>query len=101
MLLKTSNTLKACFKKLSKNATDDGFEKLWAQVVANQSTAEQNPSGAGLSASSKDLLPQRLLVPTGRKPLDLFDHTVWTKMDPVCFLYNDCVCGDILVDLVR
>ena len=27
------------------------------------------------------------------EPLYIFDHSVWTKMDPVCFWYNDCVWG--------
>merc|ERR1712197_194945 len=33
------------------------------------------------------------VVPTGKKPLDLFDHRIWTKMDPVLYWYNDCVWG--------
>ncbi len=88
MLLKTCGALKTSFQKLSRKTADDRFEELCARVVANASTSD-----AGLSASSDNKPQRRLVVPTGRKPLDLFDHTVWTKIDPVCFWYNDCVWG--------
>ena len=73
VLLKTCSSLKTYFKKLSQKASDERFEQLCARVVANASTSD-----AGLSASSEHKQQQRLIVPTGKKPLDLFDHTVWT-----------------------
>ena len=91
LLLTTCTSLKACFEKLSKQAADERFEELCARVVANGSASEVPPPAAGLSASAKTSAAPRLVVPTGRKPLDLFDHTVWQKMDPVTWWYNDCV----------
>ena len=101
LLLKTCGTLNKCFRKLSRATQDANFEELCARVMGNTSTAVAEHPDAGISApqgtqssSSAKVSPsQRLVVPTGRKPLDLFDHQVWTKMDPVCFWYNDCVWG--------
>ena len=83
ILLKTCGSLKECFKKLSQSAADEKFEELCAKVTKNESTA---CDGERAGTTTK-----RLIVPTGRKPLDLFDHSVWTKIDPVTFWYNDCV----------
>ncbi len=91
LLLKTCGTLKACFKKLDRAANDVRFEELCARVVHNESTPAAEVSHVGLSASGE--AGPRLIVPTGRKPLSLFDHQVWTKFDPVCFWYNDSVWG--------
>ena len=84
LLLKTCGSLKQCFKKVSKSAADEKFQELCAKVKSNGSAGE---------ASSTDVASERLIVPTGRKPLDLFDHKVWTKMEPVTFWCNDCVWG--------
>ena len=63
-------------------------------MVEHRSTASTAPTVDSASASPEVGRAQsRLVVPTGKKPLDLFDHRVWTKIDPVCFWYNDCVWG--------
>ena len=99
VLLNTCGQLKQSFKKLNKHAQDARFQELCARVVSNSSTADADVSRAGLSASragasaSGPSSGSRLVVPTGKKPLDIFDYRVWTKMDPVVFWYGDCVWG--------
>ena len=105
VLLNTCGHLQKCFQKLTTQVQNEKFQELCARVVMDSTTAaadvgQADPSvtteaDAGLSASRQGgvMSTSRLVVPTGSKPLDLFDYRVWTKMDPVCFWYNDCVWG--------
>ena len=87
-LLQICVEVKQNAKKLSLQAQQDNFERLCAKILRNEST-----HAPGEDAPSHETLSPRLVVPTRRQALSLFDHEVWTKMSPVCFWYGDACWG--------
>ena len=104
LLLKTCSALKDSFQRLSRRTKDDRFERSCSRFREGRSTcdgAQRASAGISASACAETPMPSqskmsRLRVPTGTKPLDLFDHRVWTLADPVCFWYGDMCLGDPL-----
>ena len=106
LLLRTSESLKTCFGKLSRATQYAGFDEFCAPVVVgNTSTASTESPDIGLSALPETQFSKRLVVPTGKKPLDLFDHRVCGGrfLSLILFVSSSCRCHGVfgLVHFVR
>ena len=98
VLLTTCTTLKDCFRKLSQPERMEKFEALCARVIGqnasdNVESGDLADAGAAAGAAQHADQKKRLVVPTGKHPLSLFDYKVWTMLDPVCFWYGDVAWG--------
>ena len=76
----------------------ENFEALCARVIGQNASDNAEPTHVATAAAAAGSAEhvdkkQRLVVPTGKQPLSLFDYKVWTMMGPVCFCYGDAAWG--------
>ena len=88
LLLRACQASLESLKKLPEQVKDERFEKLCAKVINQTVDAEFEKNAQPQSSTGG-----RLIVPTGTKPLSLFDWQFWTKFDPVKWWYGDCCWG--------
>ena len=88
VLLTTCTTLKDCFRKLSQPERMENFEALCARVLEQNASDNAEPTHVATAAAAAGSAEhvdkkQRLVVPTGKQPLSLFDYSRRGE-EPIC-----------------